>query len=205
MAKRKGQGRSQAYKPRQVGTREIRKRFLLVCEGTKTEPEYFKGFRNNQTVVDVKGFAKDPKSLVNTAIDLQHKAIKDDEEFDEVWCVFDRDDVPPEKFNAALSQAKASNIKVAYSNEAFELWYVLHFEFLNTAIPRKDYQAKIAKYLNLPSYKKNDPTLYAKLLGYRETAIANAARLLATYQPSNPAFDNPSTTVHLLVSALLQR
>ena len=205
MAKPKSQGRSQAYKLRRFETREVRKRFLLICEGTKTEPNYFKEFRSNQTVVEAEGYAQDPKGLVNTAIKRRNEERLKGQKFDEVWCVFDRDDVPPDRFNAALSQAAANNIKVAYSNEAFELWYVLHFEYLNAEIPRKDYQAKIAKHLGLPSYKKNDPSLYARLLGYRKDAIRNAARLLESYPSPNPAQDNPSTTIHLLVEALLGR
>jgi len=179
--------------------------FLVICEGTKTEPNYFKEFRSNQTVVEAEGYAQDPKGLVNTAIKRRNEERLKGQKFDEVWCVFDRDDVHPDRFNAALSQAAANNIKVAYSNEAFELWYVLHFEYLNAEIPRKDYQAKIAKHLGLPSYKKNDPSLYARLLGYRKDAIRNAARLLESYPSPNPAQDNPSTTIHLLVEALLGR
>jgi hypothetical protein len=198
----KGKGKSQAYKKRPVGNREIRKRFLLICEGTKTEPAYFEKFKTNKVVIEIEGMARDPQKLVKTAIEARDKAKKDTEEFDEVWCVFDRDDVPIQDFNAALSQAAAHDIQVAYSNEAFELWYVLHFEYLNTGIPRKDYQAKIAKYLGLPSYCKNDSQMYDRLKPHQGTAIDNAIRLLDSYQPPNPAKDNPSTTVHFLVKAL---
>ena len=41
--------------------------------------------------------------------------------------------------NKAINDATANDLKVAWSNEAFELWYLLHFIFLDTAITRKAY------------------------------------------------------------------
>jgi hypothetical protein len=52
------------------------------------------------------------------------------------------------------------------------------------------------------SYKKNDTTMYQKLLDKQSTAISNAKKLLETYHPANPGKDNPSTTVHRLVIEL---
>jgi hypothetical protein len=46
--------------------------------------------------------------------------------------------------------------------------------------------------------------MYQQLLeqGNQALAIKHAEKLLASYDPSNPEKDNPSTTVHLLVQAL---
>ena len=35
---------------------------------------------------------------------------------------------------------KAPTVEAAWTNEAFELWYLLHFNFYNTGISRKQYQ-----------------------------------------------------------------
>jgi len=188
------------YSSRKVNIREIKQRFLIVCEGAKTEPNYFKNFRVPKTVIDVKGVGENPSRLVQSAIDLNAEA---DEEYDQVWCVFDRDDWPPQDFNNAIHKAENHNLKVAYSNEAFELWYVLHFEFLNTGIPRDDYIKKMTKFLG-KKYQKNSDTIYDELQNRQETAITNAKKLLASYNVSNPGQDNPSTTVHLLVKELIQ-
>lgn len=51
-------------------------------------------------------------------------------------------------------------------------------------------------------YAKNSGALYDELLARQPEAIRNAERLLVQYQPPNPAADNPSTTVHLLVNEL---
>jgi predicted nucleic acid-binding protein len=120
---------SQGFSPREQNTRTLKQNFLIVCEGTQTEVNYFERFRVPRTVV--KGLGRNPTQLIQYAIDLSTE-----EEFDQVWCVFDRDDFPVSDITRAVALAKKNNIKIAYSNESFELWYILHFQFLNTAIPR---------------------------------------------------------------------
>ena len=97
--------------------------------------------------------------------------------------------------------AKNKGFKVAYSNEAFELWYVLHFEFLNAGINRKDYVKKLNGALS-KQYLKNSETIYDELLNKQDIAIKNAIKLLSQYQSPIPAINNSSTTVHLLVQEL---
>lgn len=189
---------SRGYSQRKVNTREVRQRFLIVCEGEKTEPNYFRSFRVPRDVVeiDVQGLGENPSKLVNSAKELQ-----DQEEYDQVWCVFDRDSWPSEDFNNAISNAENQGFSVAYSNEAFELWYVLHFEFLNTGIPRSDYCKKLSFLLNR-KYEKNSETIYDELFEKQSIAIRNATNLLKQYNFHFPGKDNPSTTVHLLVQEL---
>jgi len=198
MAKRRQNTRG--YSSRKVNIKEVKQRFLIVCEGAKTEPNYFKNFRVPKTVIDVKGVGENPSRLVQSAINFKDEA---DEEYDQIWCVFDRDDWPPQDFNNAIYKAESHNLKVAYSNEAFELWYVLHFEFLNTGILRDDYIKKMTKLLG-KKYQKNSETIYDELINKQATAIRNTEKLLASYNPLNPGQDNPSTTVHLLIKELNQ-
>lgn len=51
-------------------------------------------------------------------------------------------------------------------------------------------------------YQKNTVDMYEKLEKFQPTAIKNAKKLLAQYSPPDPAYDNPSTTVYLLVEQL---
>lgn len=79
----------------------------------------------------------------------------------------------------------------------------MHFEFLNTGLPRKDYIGKLEKEKLLGhKYKKNSATIYDEIENRQSTAIKHAKSLLKQYNPSNPVNDNPSTTVHLLVEEL---
>ncbi|MFZ5910717.1 MAG: RloB family protein [Chloroflexota bacterium] len=180
---------------RAIKTRELRPRFLIVCGGEKTEPNYFRSFRVN-AVVEVKGTGRSPMGVVEYAQKIRC------EEYTQVWVVFDRDDFDAEEFNRSIRQAGETGFRVAYSNEAFELWYVLHFGYQNTALSRRDYQKILTEKLG-KTYKKNDIHLYADLLARQNEAIANAQRLFEVHQPyHNPAADNPCTTVHLLVMEL---
>ena len=48
MARRSATGKGkQGIRPRLVDVREPKQRFLIVCEGEKTEPNYFQGLKND--------------------------------------------------------------------------------------------------------------------------------------------------------------
>lgn len=184
---------------RQFNVRPPRPRFLIVCEGSKTEPNYFWHFRINIDVVDldVIGLGDHTLSLVQRTCELMRQ-----DDYTQVWCVFDRDSFPAERFNEALNQARLGGIRAAYSNEAFELWYLLHFDYCDTALSRTRYQQMLTQRLGKP-YRKNAPGMYDLLKERQTEAIHNALRLLDSYGPNhNPERDNPCTTVHQLVQEL---
>jgi hypothetical protein len=180
---------------RQINTMNIRQRFLIVCEGEETEPNYFNSFRGPFSV-RVMGIGANTVSLVEEASRL---ASEDD--YDQIWCVFDKDDFTEENFNGAIQLAHRQEIRVAYSNQAFELWYVLHFCYMNSAITRKDYIKLLEKKFG-HKYEKNSQSTYRELLKYQATAIQNAKTLLEEYHPRRPGKDDPSTTVFELVKQL---
>jgi len=187
---------------RKVGTRgSLKKRILIVCEGGKTEPNYLRCFRLSSAVIEVHGEGYNTVSLVQSAIARRNEAKKNGIEFQEVWCVFDRDSFPPANFNGAITLAKREKINVAYSNEAFEIWYLLHFNFIDAALSRQQYSQMLTGRLGFP-YKKNSESIYEELLNKQKDAIRNAEKLLQTYNPLDPLKNNPSTTVHLLVNEL---
>ena len=197
---------SNRYK-RQEAQRPIRK-VLIVCEGKKTEPYYFKAFQISGELikVEVHGAGKNKDSLVKHAIELKRKA-EPKESYSVVWCVFDRDLDPSnpydkDNFNKAIQLAKTNQIKVAYSNDAFEIWYILHFNYHQAAWRRNRYEGELTKLLGT-KYNKNDPAIYAKLKKRQVDAIKHAKKLLASYGAChNPESDNPCTTVHRLVEFL---
>lgn len=187
------------YLQREVATKDELPRFLIVCEGKKTEPNYFKALSATIKVsvtVKIEGLGDNTDSLVRQAI-----ALKQQDDYLQTWCVFDRDSFPPDRFNRAIALAEANGIQVAYSNEAFELWYILHFEYLQAGLPRAGYNVKLSDHLGT-KYAKNSQTIYNDLIARQPVAIRNATRLLATYDPPSPERDNPSTKVHLLVQEL---
>jgi hypothetical protein len=189
---------------RPENTRKLR-RFLIVCEGKKTEPNYFSEFPENPEVcdyIDIHGTGYNTESLVKEAIRLRDDALKRKEPYIEVWCVFDKDDFPIEQFYKAISLAGQNNINCAYSIEAFELWYLLHFNFYDAALSREQYKEKLTDLLEKP-YQKNDTGMY-KLLEKRQSIAIQNARKLYFQQSKRPAAQqNPITTVFSLVERLL--
>ena len=197
MAKRRREKKQYA---REVETRLPEKTFLIVCEGTKTEPNYFRSFPVLSAKVEIRGTGRNTMSLVHYAEKMM--AGREDE-FDEIWFVFDKDSFSAVSFNNAIGYIEARHdegYRVAYSNEAFELWYLLHFELIKNPVSRFQYAAMLAKRMK-HHYKKNIPNMYGKLLARQKTAIANARILYEERSPS-PAKDNPSTTVFHLVEEL---
>jgi len=146
--------------------------------------------------LDVRGIGANTSSLVQEAIELRSQ-----DTYDQVWCVLDRDSFPAENFNAALALAAANNIQVAYSNEAFELWYLLHFHYYQTAITRASYIKKLSALLEF-KYEKNSEHMYDLLESKQSTAVRHAEKLLEEYSEFTPEKNNPSTTVHWLVKEL---
>jgi hypothetical protein len=195
MPKQKANSRS--YSNRDVDSRETKPRFLIVCEGSKTERYYFQKFRVSSKIPTCE--ATDPLNIVQYAQELANEAKSppENDPYSQVWCVFDRDpgrnSTTAENFNGALQKASALGFNVAYSNECFEVWFILHFEYLHTGLPRKDYKNKLSNLLG-QEYQKNDPEMYDKLLEKQPEAIKHAQRLLESYNHPNPEKDNPSTT-----------
>lgn len=175
--------------------------FLIVCEGEKTEPNYFKSFRLSSAAIRVEGLGANTLSLVRKTLKIRESAMKDGFHYDQVWCVFDKDNFPIQNFNAAIELANRQKIKVAYSNEAFELWYLLHFHYYSSAISRGRYISLLSKLFKNP-YKKNSKSIYKELQDKQRNAVKNAEKLLSSYSLPDPARDNPSTTVHKLVTEL---
>ena len=189
---------------RRVDTRDTKERFLIVCEGTKTEVNYFKRFRVPGRVARLIGTGRNTLSLVNQAIDLRDRHQFSDcagGKYDQCWCVFDRDSFDADDFDNAIQKAESSDFRVAYSNEAFEQWYLLHFGFNNTCLSRSEYNGKLENSFGEPYSKSGD--YYNILLPMQASAIENARKLLGSFaEDVSYSKRCPSTTVHLLVQEL---
>jgi len=204
---------------RKQNTREKRKFYLIVCEGDKTEPNYFRAFCKSlpQNVLDVydieiHGEGRNTRSLVNRAFKHTAKILRDNPTrvIDKVWVVFDKDDFSDDDFNTAIFECKSSKFNAAWSNEAFELWYLLHFNYYDTGLSRTQYKEKIEecfKHIGVGNftYKKNDSDMYERLNGKTDTAIKNAKKLIAQYKGRHDyAKHSPCTRVHELVQELMK-
>jgi hypothetical protein len=205
-------------KKRKERTKEVRVYFLIVCEGEKTEPNYFKSFKTNIKsfvyTIETLGEGSNTKDLVKRTIKARDNS---SQKYDSVWAVFDRDSFSPNNFNGAIELAKNNKIKVGWSNEAFELWYLLHFQYRNTSMSRDDYKKSLENEINVRiaatskskkpkkfEYKKNSIEMYSILekYGNQNQAILWAKKLESNHLCNNFAIHNPCTRIHLLVEEL---
>jgi hypothetical protein len=128
--------------------RLVKKSFLIVCEGENTEPSYFNKFKLSTATVKAIGEGYNTLSLVNRTTEIVEEETAKGRVYDYVWCVFDRDSFSAKEFNDAIRQAEANDYSVAYSNQAFEYWFILHFEdHQGGGLNRKEYDNKINGYL----------------------------------------------------------
>ena len=203
---------------RRAPHRQLHRSFLIVCEGEVTEVRYFEAFPvRKEVLVAVRGEGMNTTSLVARAVEHADRARRDDDAFDEVWVVYDHDDFGADKFNRAAAEVDALNATrnerwhAAWSHQAFEVWYLLHFQFFDGRLHRHLVQEKLSPLLRQhcgrASYRKNDPEIYSLLLDRQLTALKHARRLaedhrVAPYGSTPPADANPCTQVYLLVEAL---
>ena len=199
---------------RQITQREqkhIRQKLLIVCEGRQTEANYFDALTKNIKSISCKprGKGKDPNSLVNEAIGL-----KANNDVDKIWVVFDKDEVPDNDFNDAIKKAEKNGIECAWSNAAFELWFLYHFENVTAHLSRKAYQKKLSDAVNKSGkynkkskyqYDKTDTENFSIMTSYgsQENAIKWAENQSKKFSDNNYANHNPCTMVFKLVKQLI--
>lgn len=224
--------------------------FIIFCEDEVSEPIYFKYFETARIKVNP---VKNQKSKIENILkaithcvgkglmiyenDLPKLIAKDTH----IWCVYDRDlesidnkklDENNVSFNAAIETAKSCGINVAWSNDSFELWVLLHFEDVDPSKEenkfRKTYYSKLTNIFK--SIQNPNPDL-AKALAYvnfnykeslksesnfrnivrvqmindTKTAIDRAKKLEKHFTSSSPSNEKtPCTMVHYLVEELIR-
>jgi hypothetical protein len=196
-------GRDKGRKPPRK--REVR-RILILCEDTKSSRDYFASFPHDRSQVEIEcvGTGMNTDSLMEYAVEKANEARRDRAQYERIWVVFDRDSFPEENFNRAFELARTQKrITPCWSNECFELWYLLHFHYRDTAIGRHDLWPVISELLE-EKYDKADESLHATMKGKLDTALRNAKKLAFENGSVGQPRRNPSTLVHELVNALIK-
>ncbi len=110
-----------------------RSRFVIICEGSLTEPHYLKTFARLSSVrtvatLDVRGLGFEPRRLVEEARNLSRRERLQGSGSTQYWCVFDVEAPQPHhRLLEAVQMARDNGIHVAVSNPCFELWLLLHY------------------------------------------------------------------------------
>lgn len=188
---------------------------LIVTEGTKTEPEYFNAIKEliNQNYRDriqleICGRGENTVTLFESA---KRIAENDPNGYKHVWVVYDKDDFPAEHFNLTVELCSTHSSRdrtyhAIWSNQCIELWFLLHFDYLQSDISRTEYFPKLSqklKRLGKGDYKKNRADMFSILRPYVDTAIKNAKKLYDEKSACTPTDAAPCTTAFQLLEVLL--
>lgn len=214
-ARMKVQRKSEPVLSRAAPVLDEKPTILIVCEGENTEPSYFNQFRVTSATVKSVGAGYNTVSLVARAIQLSKEG-----NYDRIWCVFDKDNFPDANFNNAIKLANKNNFGIAYSNQAFEYWLILHFnDHQGGGIKRQDYNQIINDLIKPFDIKYDgngnkliEESFFEILDGIDSTtqkkrvelAIKRAERNYNLFDHKNPAKEESSTTVFKLVQELLK-
>lgn len=188
---------------------------LIISEGTKTEPNYFNEIKTiiNQKYkgriqLEVHGTGDNTTFLFERTKCFVENSPNT---FKHVWIVYDTDDFPKDKINEVpiLCEQVNSTSECCYhaiwSNQCIELWYLLHFSFMQSDIHRSLYFEKLSEHLNhigAGTYKKNREDMFTVLKDYLDTAIKNAKRLDEINADKTPSESAPGTRVYELIEQL---
>lgn len=200
-------------KDRLKSKRQAPANYLIVCEGKKTEPNYFNGLKrkinekygNKVDVlipnIDVKGTGMNTTSLVKYTQKTVNHANK---VYGQVWVVFDKDDYNDEQFDSAIDNC---NYNVAWSNPNFELWLLAHFKKVNRYISKDGVLQELGKEFQrngLGDYTKNDTNIFDKATseGKLHTAIKNCEYMEELNKDGQASQRNPMTKVYKIVDGL---
>jgi hypothetical protein len=134
---------------------------------------------------------------------MQQKKKSSGDEYDRVYCVFDRDE--HSSFDEASKTLKDNKFHAARSWPCFEFWLLLHYKYQRGPFSRQGNKtaAKVCESAlkkQLPTYEKGMKGIFNYLLSMLDTGVENASKAqkdaVATEEP------NPSTEVHELVQYL---
>lgn len=205
----KNKARSKRDLTRRKAKRSSYEKILIVCEGQKTEPNYFNELKDfyqlNTANVEVDGSCgSDPWSVYRHAQECVRKAKKDNDPYDKIYCVFDKDKHTTYQKTLDTIATKKSFITIN-SVPCFEYWLLLHFTYTTQPFDASGNKSagdktidELRKYL--PDYQKSDKGIFNRLFLKLEDAKTNSLRALDESNANQT--DNPSTHIHELVDCL---
>lgn len=207
-------------KRRQEYLEQKESRYYIFCEGQQTEPQYFNGFKKyiesnpiykDMVLIEIEPCGAETMRVIAQAEDYvrKNKITKG-----QIWCVYDKDSFPAERFNGVIERAEALNAqneavqyRPAWSNECIEFWFILHFSYYTS----NNYRSEYIEYLNnkltelgIGKYAKNMENIFEVLWkhGNPKLAIRYAKRIINERQGMTPAMIAPGTKVYELVEEL---
>lgn len=214
-AKKSEQGKAWMSSRRDRAKKIMPEYHLIVTEGTETEPAYFRAVRDiingkypHRVQLDIIGEGDNTLRLFEKA---KERAEQSPNGYRHVWVVFDTDDFPSVHIDRTAelcdkNSSAAIQYHAVWSNQCFELWFLLHFDYVQADLHRQVYRPKLdghLKRMNAGTYSKSRSDMYQLLQPYLKTALANARKLDQINRGKRPSQAAPGTKVFELVEKLM--
>jgi hypothetical protein len=211
----KRKARVSAELQRQKNLRLKNKRYLIVCEGTKTEPYYLNELLDDlrirpQLVRIAPNVGVSPDRVVAHALTLYDEDALAGDAYDTVYCLFDRD--THTTFDSAVQRTKDLNsagrpFVAITSTPCFEVWLLLHFGYSDKPfhfVGKKSVGDQVVATLKtmpgFANYGKGQKGIYGQLKDKLADALTHAYRLRR--HGSDTGSNNPSTDIDELVKSI---
>ena len=197
-----------------MNTRPLRDKFYIITNGKETEYNYFTLLKQKKSVYEVlvEFQNEDPLGLVEYACRYKGEA-------NQIWVVFDIDySYQDGRLIPAINKADKENIKYAFSNIAFEVWLLSHFEQCSKQMSTAQHQQALSAYLGQLKqdtiYDKTSKDQLKEFFIPRYTSAIENAKIVYQKKLANhiekcgenskpPIWEwNSSTNVYKLVEAL---
>lgn len=187
---------------------------LIITEGTDTEPAYFGAMKDiinsaypDRIQLNIYGAGNNTLNLFQKA---KQMAAASANGYKHVWIVYDTDDFPAEHINktaelCVTESTEETTYHAIWSNQCIELWFLLHFSFMQSNLHRSSYWPKLTEILSsqgLGEYGKNRTDMYKILFPYMDAAITNAEKLDKINEGKLPSDAAPGTKVYKLIKKL---
>lgn len=203
---------------RRAQARPVGQRYLIVCEGGKTEPNYFRELcadlrlKTARVRVEPGEFGPSPGQVVKYAESVYEEDAKQGDPFDKIFCVFDRDThvdfQPAMKRIRDLSDGEKPFAAIV-STPCFEYWLLLHFGYTRQGFHAAGKKSvcdavirELRKQAGLKQYAKGEKGIYGKIKSKTGNAVKHAERAEKDAEATGET--NPSTRIHALVTQLLE-
>ena len=203
--------RHKKQKARNIQKKRIEQKAVLIAlEDTKSSRYYFQALLKDKKFTGYVEFAKNIGSNPKKVLEALEKYKEDNIKtiFEKEWIVIDRDSFPNNDFFGTIETARKKNICVAFSNESYELWILLHFQLVSKHTSRENLNSELKRIFLSRfglEYEKSSQDIYSLIIGQQSQAIKNAKVLVAKHIKDYGKIDpnkNPITMIYQLVECL---
>ncbi|MBU1669201.1 RloB family protein [bacterium] len=197
---------------RSINKKRVEEKAVLIAfEDSKSSKYYFRDLLRDkkltgQVILVNRDKGQDPKRVFEKIGEYKNK--NPNEVFEKEWIVIDKDNWSKDKYLGVMERARKEDICVAFSNDAYELWIILHFEPLTRPTHRTELNSKLNTiFLERygKKYEKSSQDIYKFIIGFQEVAIKNAKNLVKQHHRDYGKIDpekNPITMIYQLVECL---